>query len=83
MRGTKNTLEKRRDHIIMPKRKKKGVRIYMESKLFAGSGTTGISCVFSERKYILIERDTEYFKIIEARIQKAKNPANLIEHGWF
>ena len=50
---------------------------------FAGSGTTGISCVFSERKYILIERDKEYFKIIKARIQKAKNPANLVEHGWF
>ena len=50
---------------------------------FAGSGTTGISCVFSERKYILIEREKEYFKIIEARIQKAKNPANLVEHGWF
>ena len=50
---------------------------------FAGSGTTGISCVFSERKYILIERDKEYFKIIEARIEKAKNPANLVEHGWF
>ena len=50
---------------------------------FAGSGTTGISSVFSERKYILIERDKEYFKIIESRIQKAKNPANLIEHGWF
>ena len=50
---------------------------------FAGSGTTGISCVFSERKYILIERDKEYFKIIEARIQKAKNPADLVEHEWF
>jgi site-specific DNA-methyltransferase (adenine-specific) len=50
---------------------------------FAGSGTTGISSVFSERKYILIERDKEYFKIIEARIEKAKNPANLVEHGWF
>jgi site-specific DNA-methyltransferase (adenine-specific) len=50
---------------------------------FAGSGTTGISCVFSERNYILIEREKEYFKIIEARIEKAKNPANLVEHGWF
>ena len=50
---------------------------------FAGSGTTGISCVFSERKYILIEREEEYFKIMEARIEKAKNPADLVEHGWF
>jgi hypothetical protein len=50
---------------------------------FAGSGTTGIACVFSERNYILIEREKEYFKIMEARIKKAKNPADLVEHEWF
>jgi hypothetical protein len=50
---------------------------------FAGSGTTGIACVFSERNYLLIEREKEYFKIIEARIKKAKNPADLVEHEWF
>jgi precorrin-6B methylase 2 len=50
---------------------------------FAGSGTTGIACVFSERNYILIEREKEYFKIMEARIKKAKNPADLVEHKWF
>ena len=50
---------------------------------FAGSGTTGIACVFSERNYILIEREKEYFKIMEARIKKAKNPAGIIQHEWF
>ena len=50
---------------------------------FAGSGTTGIACVFSERNYILIEREKEYFKIMEARIKKAKNPAGLVENEWF
>jgi len=50
---------------------------------FAGSGTTGIACVFSERNYILIEREKEYFKIMEARIKKAKNPADLVQHEWF
>jgi len=50
---------------------------------FSGSGTTGIACVFSERNYILIEREKEYFKIMEARIKKAKNPADLVEHEWF
>ena len=50
---------------------------------FSGSGTTGIACVFSERNYILIEREKEYFKIMEARIKKAKNPADLVEHKWF
>ena len=50
---------------------------------FSGSGTTGIACVFSERNYILIEREKEYFKILEARIEKAKNPAGLVENEWF
>ena len=50
---------------------------------FSGSGTTGIACVFSERNYILIEREKEYFKIMEARIKKAKNPAGLVQHEWF
>ena len=50
---------------------------------FAGSGTTGISCVFSERNYLLIEREKEYFKILEARIKKAENPHGLIQHEWF
>jgi DNA modification methylase len=50
---------------------------------FSGSGTTGIACVFSERNYILIEREKEYFKILKARIKKAKNPAGLVENEWF
>ena len=50
---------------------------------FAGSGTTGISCVFSERNYLLIEREKEYFKILKARIKKAENPHGLIQHEWF
>jgi len=50
---------------------------------FAGSGTTGIACVFSERNYILIEKEKEYYDIMEARIKKAKNPAGLVQHEWF
>ena len=50
---------------------------------FAGSGTTGISCVFSERNYLLIEREKEYFNILKARIKKAENPHGLIQHEWF
>ena len=30
---------------------------------FAGSGTTAISCVFSERNYLLIEREKEYLNM--------------------
>lgn len=39
---------------------------------FAGSGSTGIACKNLNRKYILIERDSEYAKIIEARITNEK-----------
>tara|TARA_R110001592_G_scaffold222267_3_gene477406 strand:- start:2459 stop:2611 length:153 start_codon:yes stop_codon:yes gene_type:complete len=47
------------------------------------SKTTAISCVFSERNYILIEREKEYFKILKAQIKKAKNPAGLVINEWF
>lgn len=35
---------------------------------FAGSGTTGIACVFNSRSYALIEREIEYCEIIMARL---------------
>jgi hypothetical protein len=50
---------------------------------FAGSGTTGIACVFSERNYILIEREKEYYEILKSRIKQAKNPAGIVQHKWF
>ena len=36
MSGTETALEKRRENIIMIKRKRNGVKIYMESKLLLG-----------------------------------------------
>ena len=50
---------------------------------FAGSGTTGISCVFEDRKFICIEREKEYFDIMESRIEKAKNPTGLVDHEFW
>ena len=35
-----------------------------------GSGTTGVACVNTNRKFIGIEKDPEYFKIAEQRIYK-------------
>lgn len=35
---------------------------------FAGTGTTGHACHLLNRKYILIEKDTTYFDIIEKRL---------------
>jgi site-specific DNA-methyltransferase (adenine-specific) len=50
---------------------------------FMGSGTTPISCVTLDRKYLGIEREKEYFEIAEARVEKAKNPASLVEHDFW
>lgn len=37
-----------------------------------GSGTTGIACVNTNRNFIGIEKDEEYFKIASSRIEDAK-----------
>ena len=50
---------------------------------FMGSGTTPISCVTLDRKYLGIEREKEYFEIAEARVDKAINPSNLVEHDFW
>ena len=50
---------------------------------FMGSGTTPISCVTLDRKYLGIEREKEYFEIAEARVKKAINPSNLVEHDFW
>ena len=39
---------------------------------FMGSGTTGIACKLTDRKFIGIEREEEYIKIAQARIKSAK-----------
>lgn len=39
---------------------------------FAGTGTTAHACVLLNRKFIMIERDEEYFKIIEERLNNLK-----------
>lgn len=36
----------------------------------AGSGTTGVACINTNRDYILIEKDPEYFKLLENRINE-------------
>ena len=40
---------------------------------FAGSGTTGVACINTGRKFILIEKEEEYIKIINARIDGCIN----------
>lgn len=36
---------------------------------FAGTGTTAHACVLTDRRYIVIERDEQYFNIIKSRIE--------------
>jgi site-specific DNA-methyltransferase (adenine-specific) len=48
-----------------------------------GSGTTGVACVNTNRNFIGIELDEEYFKIAQERIQKAqkeKSRENLFNY---
>ncbi|KPW49784.1 DNA adenine methylase [Pseudomonas syringae pv. broussonetiae] len=39
---------------------------------FMGSGTTGVACVNTGRKFIGIEMDEKYFQIAKNRIDEAK-----------
>ena len=38
---------------------------------FMGSGTTGVACVNTDRKFIGIEIDKEYFDIAQKRVKGA------------
>ena len=40
---------------------------------FMGSGTTGVACVNTNRNFIGIELDKNYFEIAKERIYKAKH----------
>jgi len=44
----------------------------------AGSGTTGVACINTNRKFILIEKDPAYCVIIRARIAEAWNCRNML-----
>jgi site-specific DNA-methyltransferase (adenine-specific) len=43
----------------------------------AGSGTTAIACLNTNRNYILIENNEEYFKIAQSRINNHEMQANI------
>ena len=46
---------------------------------FAGSGTTAIACINTNRKFILIEKELEYCKIIAKRIEQHLSQATLFD----
>ena len=43
----------------------------------AGSGTTGIACINTSRRYILMEKDELYFNLINERISKHNKQLDL------
>ena len=40
---------------------------------FMGSGSTGVACVSTNRRFIGIEKEEKYFNIAKERIEKASN----------
>ena len=44
-----------------------------------GSGTTGVACVNTGRRFIGIELDPDYFTVAQARIRKAQAAKNALE----
>ena len=49
----------------------------MGSQDFAGSGTTPVSCIEMNRKYIAYELNKEYYEIAKARIKHAEKQLYL------
>jgi len=50
---------------------------------FAGSGTTAVACIELERNFIVIEKDTKYFKMCEDRIKPLLQQTKLNSEGKF
>lgn len=46
--------------------------------MFMGSGSTGVACINTNRKFIGIELDPDYFKIAENRINKAAENSGFL-----
>jgi len=46
---------------------------------FMGSGTTGVACVRTDRKFIGIEKEERYFNIARARIEAELSRFPLFE----
>jgi site-specific DNA-methyltransferase (adenine-specific) len=44
---------------------------------FAGSGTTGVACINTNRRFICVEKEKEYFEKAENRINEARKQVRL------
>jgi DNA modification methylase len=46
---------------------------------FMGSGSTGVACVMTDRDFIGIEREPEYFQIAKQRIEAEQAKPKQLE----
>lgn len=46
-----------------------------------GSGSTGVACINTGRKFIGIELDSQYFEIAKNRIQDINEEGEIIAHN--
>ena len=51
--------------------------------MFAGSGTTGIACMEMNRNFIMIEKDENYFSIIQKRVEEKRKEKDLMQKTLF
>lgn len=78
MKGRKHPTQKPEElmEYLLRTYSKEGSRVL---DCFMGSGTTGVACVNTNRKFIGIEQDEGYFKIAQDRIQKAQEAVSQTE----
>lgn len=48
----------------------------------AGSGTTGIACINTNRKFVLIEQDDNYYNLANERIVNHVKPTESVKIDW-
>jgi DNA modification methylase len=46
-----------------------------------GSGTTGVACINTNRNFIGIEMDEQYYKIAKERIESAVPVEEVVQHA--
>lgn len=48
-----------------------------------GSGSTGVACVQTKRKFIGIEKDPKYYEIAKERIEKERTSPGMEVNGVY
>jgi len=51
--------------------------------IFGGSGTVAISCIDTNREFIIIEKEIEYIELIEKRVEEKRKEKDLTQNTLF